>query len=284
MCQVSPGSLLSHLPKPPKTSLRWNDYSKFPLGVNECFHNLIEWHPSRVPKIKALIHIFSMWHQSVSSLISVFFTFLHSLPSPIWFAQCTVVFILLGTLALKLQCIKKLLLKSYNVFWDIWSFIYEHSFILILQPWYRIMSFHHTDEKLDHELHHTLISRNSWIKKKKLICLLFSLQDLLYEYNFSVGNSPTKLLYKGRDYQHYFYLPSGDPYDDYKGSFKELQKCLNNSCSQKLSCSFVTELLCYIMTFLDLMMFMVNISWFMINFKCWSALAVSKSMFLYFTC
>ncbi|KAK3541608.1 hypothetical protein QTP86_033078 [Hemibagrus guttatus] len=41
-------------------------------------------------------------------------------------------------------------------------------------------------------------------------------EDLLYEYSFSVGNSTKKLLYQGRDYQHYFYLPSGDPYDDYK--------------------------------------------------------------------
>ncbi|XP_053083812.1 polycystic kidney disease 1 like 1 [Pangasianodon hypophthalmus] len=41
-------------------------------------------------------------------------------------------------------------------------------------------------------------------------------EDLLYEYSFRVGNSTKKLLYKGRDYQHYFYLPSGHPYDDYK--------------------------------------------------------------------
>ncbi|XP_042607838.1 polycystic kidney disease 1 like 1 [Cyprinus carpio] len=41
-------------------------------------------------------------------------------------------------------------------------------------------------------------------------------EDLLYEYSFSVGNSPRKLLYKGRDFQHYFSLPSGDPNDDYK--------------------------------------------------------------------
>ncbi|XP_058231809.1 polycystin-1-like protein 1 [Hemibagrus wyckioides] len=41
-------------------------------------------------------------------------------------------------------------------------------------------------------------------------------EDLLYEYSFSVGNSTKKLVYQGRDYQHYFYLPSGDPYDDYK--------------------------------------------------------------------
>ncbi|XP_016339280.1 polycystic kidney disease 1 like 1-like [Sinocyclocheilus anshuiensis] len=41
-------------------------------------------------------------------------------------------------------------------------------------------------------------------------------EDLLYEYSFSVGTSPRKLLYEGRDFQHYFSLPSGDPNDDYK--------------------------------------------------------------------
>ncbi|XP_059380022.1 polycystin-1-like protein 1 [Carassius carassius] len=41
-------------------------------------------------------------------------------------------------------------------------------------------------------------------------------EDLLYEYSFSVGKSPRTLLYEGRDFQHYFSLPSGDPNDDYK--------------------------------------------------------------------
>ncbi|XP_073686658.1 polycystin-1-like protein 1 [Garra rufa] len=41
-------------------------------------------------------------------------------------------------------------------------------------------------------------------------------EDLLYEYSFSVGNNLRKLLYEGRDFQHYFSLPSGDPNDDYK--------------------------------------------------------------------
>ncbi|XP_047664341.1 polycystic kidney disease 1 like 1 isoform X2 [Tachysurus fulvidraco] len=41
-------------------------------------------------------------------------------------------------------------------------------------------------------------------------------KDLLYEYSFSVGKSTKKVIYQGRDYQNYFYLPSGDPYDDYK--------------------------------------------------------------------
>ncbi|XP_036410976.1 polycystic kidney disease 1 like 1 [Megalops cyprinoides] len=41
-------------------------------------------------------------------------------------------------------------------------------------------------------------------------------EDLLYEYSFSVGNTPRKILYQGRDFQYYFNLPSGDPDDDYK--------------------------------------------------------------------
>ncbi|XP_060717124.1 polycystin-1-like protein 1 [Tachysurus vachellii] len=41
-------------------------------------------------------------------------------------------------------------------------------------------------------------------------------EDLLYEYSFSVGKSTKKIIYQGRDYENYFYLPSGDPYDDYK--------------------------------------------------------------------
>ncbi|XP_050953668.1 polycystic kidney disease 1 like 1 isoform X2 [Labeo rohita] len=41
-------------------------------------------------------------------------------------------------------------------------------------------------------------------------------EDLVFEYSFSVGNNVRKLLYEGRDFQHYFSLPSGDPNDDYK--------------------------------------------------------------------
>ncbi|KAL7835535.1 hypothetical protein SRHO_G00278820 [Serrasalmus rhombeus] len=41
-------------------------------------------------------------------------------------------------------------------------------------------------------------------------------QDLLYVYSFSVGNSTKKLLYEGRDFQHYFNLPAGDPYNNYE--------------------------------------------------------------------
>ncbi|XP_008299033.1 polycystic kidney disease 1 like 1 [Stegastes partitus] len=41
-------------------------------------------------------------------------------------------------------------------------------------------------------------------------------EDLLYEYSYSVGGRPRRTLYQGRDFQHYFSLPSGDPSDDYK--------------------------------------------------------------------
>ncbi|CAK6980027.1 polycystic kidney disease 1 like 1, partial [Scomber scombrus] len=41
-------------------------------------------------------------------------------------------------------------------------------------------------------------------------------EDLLYEYSFSVGNRPPRILYHGRDFQYYFSLPSGDRSDGYK--------------------------------------------------------------------
>uniref|UniRef100_A0A8D3B804 Polycystic kidney disease protein 1-like 1 n=1 Tax=Scophthalmus maximus TaxID=52904 RepID=A0A8D3B804_SCOMX len=41
-------------------------------------------------------------------------------------------------------------------------------------------------------------------------------EDLLYEYSFSVGGRRPRVLYRGRDFQYYFSLPSGDPSDDYK--------------------------------------------------------------------
>ncbi|KAI4895501.1 hypothetical protein NFI96_029574 [Prochilodus magdalenae] len=41
-------------------------------------------------------------------------------------------------------------------------------------------------------------------------------QDLLYKYSFSVGNSTKKLLYEGRDFQHYFNLPAGDPHNNHE--------------------------------------------------------------------
>lgn len=41
----------------------------------------------------------------------------------------------------------------------------------------------------------------------------------MFEYSYRVGNAPRRLLYEGRDFQHYFNLPSGDPNDDYKGKF-----------------------------------------------------------------
>ncbi|XP_072234365.1 polycystin-1-like protein 1 [Leuresthes tenuis] len=41
-------------------------------------------------------------------------------------------------------------------------------------------------------------------------------EDLLYEYSFSAGGRPPRMLYQGRDFQYYFSLPAGDPTDDYK--------------------------------------------------------------------
>ncbi|XP_069369205.1 polycystin-1-like protein 1 [Paralichthys olivaceus] len=41
-------------------------------------------------------------------------------------------------------------------------------------------------------------------------------EDLLYEYSFSVGGGPRRVLYQGRDFQYYFSLPAGDASDDYK--------------------------------------------------------------------
>ncbi|XP_034038147.1 polycystic kidney disease 1 like 1-like [Thalassophryne amazonica] len=41
-------------------------------------------------------------------------------------------------------------------------------------------------------------------------------EDLLYEYSFSKGDQPPRILYQGRDFQYYFHLPAGDPTNDYK--------------------------------------------------------------------
>ncbi|XP_061614846.1 polycystin-1-like protein 1 [Phyllopteryx taeniolatus] len=41
-------------------------------------------------------------------------------------------------------------------------------------------------------------------------------EDLLYEYSFSVGSEPPRMLYRGRNFEYYFSLPSGHPNDDYK--------------------------------------------------------------------
>ncbi|XP_023689329.2 polycystin-1-like protein 1 [Paramormyrops kingsleyae] len=40
--------------------------------------------------------------------------------------------------------------------------------------------------------------------------------DLLYKYSYSAGRSPKRTLYHGRNFQHYFNLPSGEPENDYK--------------------------------------------------------------------
>ncbi|XP_066545891.1 polycystin-1-like protein 1 [Amia ocellicauda] len=41
-------------------------------------------------------------------------------------------------------------------------------------------------------------------------------EDLLYVYSFSTANSSRKTLYRGRDFQYFFNLPSGEPADNYK--------------------------------------------------------------------
>ncbi|XP_065805230.1 polycystin-1-like protein 1 [Labrus bergylta] len=41
-------------------------------------------------------------------------------------------------------------------------------------------------------------------------------EDLVYEYSFSVGDRPPRMLYVGRDFQYYFSLPAGDPDDGFK--------------------------------------------------------------------
>ncbi|XP_066497585.1 polycystin-1-like protein 1 [Hoplias malabaricus] len=41
-------------------------------------------------------------------------------------------------------------------------------------------------------------------------------QDLLYDYSFTVGKSSKQRLYEGRDFQHYFYLPAGDPHSNHE--------------------------------------------------------------------
>ncbi|XP_029110685.1 polycystic kidney disease protein 1-like 1 [Scleropages formosus] len=40
--------------------------------------------------------------------------------------------------------------------------------------------------------------------------------DLHYEYSYSTGSTPRRVLYRGRDFQHYFNLPSGEPQNSYK--------------------------------------------------------------------
>ena len=54
-------------------------------------------------------------------------------------------------------------------------------------------------------------------------------KDLLYEYSFSVGNRPPRILYQGRDFQYYFSLPSGDRSDDNKGKHTDIDSWLLNS-------------------------------------------------------
>uniref|UniRef100_A0A3P8U3P9 Polycystic kidney disease 1a n=1 Tax=Amphiprion percula TaxID=161767 RepID=A0A3P8U3P9_AMPPE len=58
-------------------------------------------------------------------------------------------------------------------------------------------------------------------------------EDLLYEYSFSMGGRPRRTLYQGRDFQHYFSLPSGDPSDDYKVTiFTEIRSGTSGSATK----------------------------------------------------
>ncbi|XP_068438427.1 polycystin-1-like protein 1 [Clinocottus analis] len=58
-------------------------------------------------------------------------------------------------------------------------------------------------------------------------------EDLLYEYSVSVGDGPPRTLYKGRDFQYYFSLPSGDPNDDYKVTiYTEIQSSRYGAASK----------------------------------------------------
>ncbi|XP_054479391.1 polycystic kidney disease 1 like 1 [Anoplopoma fimbria] len=58
-------------------------------------------------------------------------------------------------------------------------------------------------------------------------------EDLLYEYSVSVGDGPPRTLYKGRDFQYYFSLPSGDPNDDHKVTiYTEIRSSIYGAASK----------------------------------------------------
>ncbi|KAK9527852.1 hypothetical protein VZT92_014377 [Zoarces viviparus] len=58
-------------------------------------------------------------------------------------------------------------------------------------------------------------------------------EDLLYEYSISVGDGPPRTLYKGRDFQYYFSLPSGDPNDNHKVMiYTEIKSGMNGAPSK----------------------------------------------------
>ncbi|KAM6908104.1 polycystin-1-like protein 1 [Lycodopsis pacificus] len=58
-------------------------------------------------------------------------------------------------------------------------------------------------------------------------------EDLLYEYSISVGDGPPRTLYKGRDFQYYFSLPSGDPNDGRKVTiYTEIRSGMNGAHSK----------------------------------------------------
>ncbi|KAM6900540.1 polycystin-1-like protein 1 [Xenentodon cancila] len=58
-------------------------------------------------------------------------------------------------------------------------------------------------------------------------------EDLLYKYSFSVGGNRPRILYRGRDFQYYFSLPSGDPGDDYKVTvYTEIRSSTDGSATK----------------------------------------------------
>uniref|UniRef100_A0A8C2ZWB2 Polycystic kidney disease 1b n=1 Tax=Cyclopterus lumpus TaxID=8103 RepID=A0A8C2ZWB2_CYCLU len=58
-------------------------------------------------------------------------------------------------------------------------------------------------------------------------------EDLLYEYSVSVGDGPPRTLYKGKDFQYYFSLPSGDPNDDHKVTiYTEIKSSMYGAASK----------------------------------------------------
>ncbi|XP_062235998.1 polycystin-1-like protein 1 [Platichthys flesus] len=58
-------------------------------------------------------------------------------------------------------------------------------------------------------------------------------EDLLYEYSFSVGGRPRRVLYQGRDFQYYFSLPAGDASDDYKATiYTEIRSSTSGTATE----------------------------------------------------
>ncbi|XP_028823765.1 polycystic kidney disease 1 like 1 isoform X2 [Denticeps clupeoides] len=66
-------------------------------------------------------------------------------------------------------------------------------------------------------------------------------EDYLYEYSYSVGDDPPRVLYEGTDFQHYFRLPAGDPEAHFKVTVYTLIK--NRFGTWSKSCSATVEVL-----------------------------------------